>query len=99
MVVSKGEVTTVTTADDPYAGAVVGDKYIDLTIANAASDHLYIPVNDLVDIYKAGNGVDVTDNTISIKLDPSTETFLAVGANGIVLSGVQTAINSAKKEV
>lgn len=53
MVVTSGSVGTVTTADVPYEGAVPGDKYIDLVIANATSDHIYIPANSLVDIYTA----------------------------------------------
>lgn len=56
MVVESGTVGTVTTADVPYAGAVPGDKYIDLVIANATSDHIYIPANSLVDIYTAQQG-------------------------------------------
>ena len=49
MVVSNGEVKTVSTANSPYTGAAVGDKYIELTIANASSDKLYIPVSSLVE--------------------------------------------------
>ena len=97
MVVSAGEVKTVEIAEQPYAGAVVGDKYIDLTIANATSSHIYIPVKDLVDVYTAGNGIDVSgSNVISAKIDAATEGFLTVGANGIKLAGVQDAINTAK---
>lgn len=50
LVVTAGSVGTVTVADEPYEGAVVGDKYIDLTIANQ-TEHIYIPANSLVDIY------------------------------------------------
>ena len=100
MVVSAGEVKTVETAEQPYAGAVVGDKYIDLTIANAASSHIYIPVKDLVDVYTAGNGIDVSgSNVISAKIDAATESFLIVGAGGIKLAGVQDAIDAAKSAV
>lgn len=60
MVVSAGEVKVVDTADEPYEGAEVGDKYIDLTISNAAQDHIYIPVKDLVDIYTGGTTAEVT---------------------------------------
>lgn len=69
MVVSSGSVQTVTTPDEPYAGAQVGDKYIDLVLANTANEHVYIPVKDLVDIYTAGDGISVSEyNTISAKL-------------------------------
>lgn len=51
LVVNSGEVKVVTTADTPYQGAVVGDKYIDLVLSSG--DHVYIPVKDLVDVYTA----------------------------------------------
>lgn len=60
MVVSAGTVKTVATSGSPYSGAVAGDKYIELTIANASSDKLYIPVKDLVDVYTSGTGITVS---------------------------------------
>ena len=41
-----------------------------------------------------GNGMQVTGNKIAIKLADSNETFLTVGAEGLKLAGVQTAINN-----
>lgn len=49
MVVQSGSVKTVTTADTPVAGYVVGDKYVDLVLANSDNSHVYILVSDLVD--------------------------------------------------
>lgn len=57
---------TVTAADTPVAGYKVGDKYIDLVLANAENSHIYVLVSDLVDSYAAGNGIVITDNQISI---------------------------------
>lgn len=66
MVVQSGSVKTVTAADTPVAGYKVGDKYIDLVLANAENSHIYVLVSDLVDSYAAGNGIVITDNQISI---------------------------------
>lgn len=100
MVVSAGEVKTVETTDQPYSGAVIGDKYIDLTIANATSSHIWIPVKDLVDVYTAGNGINVSgSNVISAVVDQASESFLTLETTGIKLSGVQTAINAAKSTI
>lgn len=55
MVISGGEVKTVATANTPYTGAAVGDKYIELTLANAANDKLYIPANSLVEYVTSGS--------------------------------------------
>lgn len=59
MVVTNAELKTVTTPDVPYEGAQVGDKYIDITIANAAQSHIYLPVNDLVDTYTGGTHITI----------------------------------------
>ena len=68
---------------------------------NVSDKVVYVNVNKLVDIYTAGNGIDTigSDNVIKVKIDSTTESFLTVGANGIKLSGVQTAIDSAKSEL
>lgn len=90
MVVSAAELKTVTVEDEPYEGAEVGDKYIDLTIANSSGTHVYIPVNDLVDVYTAGNGIDVTNNAISVVVNTSNANGLSVGASGLELAAATT---------
>lgn len=92
MVVSSGSLKTVASADNPYTGAKVGDKYIDLVIANATSEHIYIPVSDLIDTYLAGNGLTLEGSTFSIKKDTASESYLTVGADGIKVSGVDKAL-------
>ena len=54
MVVQSGSVKTCTTADVPVLGYKVGDKYIDLLIANSNDQHIYVLVNDLVDNNASG---------------------------------------------
>ncbi len=75
--VKSAELKVVTTADDPYEGAKVGDKYIDFVVntydpSQAGSDvHIYLPVNDLVDTY-TGDETTIhigNDNVISAKVD------------------------------
>lgn len=90
MVVSAGEVKTVTTANVPYEGAQVGDKYIDLTIANAQQDHIYIPVKDLVDVYTAGNGLSLSNGEFSVVIDNTSANGLSVGASGVALAAATT---------
>lgn len=94
MVVNSGSLKTVTSADNPYTGAKVGDKYIDLVIANSTNEHIYIPVSDLIDTYLAGNGLTLEDSTFSIKKDTASESYLTVSADGIKISGVDKALNS-----
>ena len=82
-VLSGGTYEIVETADTPYAGAVVGDPYVDLVVANAEESHIYIPLKGLVDTVKAGDGISVTNNTVSAKLDEANANGLAVGADGL----------------
>lgn len=57
--VKSASIETVTTADSPYTGAAVGDKYIDFVIntkeGTDTAEHLYLAVNELVDVYKTGS--------------------------------------------
>ena len=90
---------TVTASDKEEGGKfehdpdfAVGDKYIDFSFNVKAGDsetttHLYFNVQDLVDVYLAGNGLqlDASTNTFSIKLDSSYLNGLKVGANGLGL--------------
>lgn len=45
--------------------------------------------------FKDGLEVNSTNHTVSVKLDSDSESFLTVGTNGVKLSGVQNAINTA----
>lgn len=91
--ITGGSIKTVTEADKPYTGAVIGDKYFDFEAANTESGHIYIGANDLVDTYTQGNGIQVQDKIISIKIDSSSEGFLTLSNSGIKLSGIQAAID------
>jgi hypothetical protein len=57
----------------------------------------YINVNELFDSYTSGNGitVDPATNTIAINIDSASEDFLLVDSDGLKVTGIQTAIDSA----
>lgn len=87
--VKSAEVATVETADDPYTGAAVGDKYIDFTVNTVGDDgtesHLYIAVKDLMTPISAGNGINVSaSNQISAKVVAGNG--LSVGSDGIAMA-------------
>ena len=70
--VNSADLAVVTTEDVPYDGAQIGDKYIDFVIntkenpSGSTQSHIYLPVNDLVDVYTAGNGIKIVNNQINI---------------------------------
>ena len=56
-----------------------------------------VSVADFVQVYTAGNGLELSSNEFSVKVDSESESFLSVGANGVKLAGVQSAIDTAKQ--
>lgn len=81
MFIESGSVKVVTVPDEPYEGAEPGDYYIDLVLANAESDHIYIPANSLVDVYTAAQG--------------ATEVQLAIDNNNVISASI-VAVNGSK---
>ena len=73
--------------------SAAGKKYIDF-VFNVKADgdggtetdaHIYLPVEDLVDVYTAGNGLQVVNNEFSIKIDATNANGLSVSANGLAM--------------
>lgn len=85
--VKGASIKTVTVADQPYEGAKVGDKYIDFEInvksGSATTEHLYLPVQELVDAYVGDNqGIVLgANNTFSLKIKAGSA--LSVSNDGL----------------
>lgn len=80
--VKSASVQTVSTANTPVNGYVVGDKYLDFVInakdSSASNEHMYLLVSDLVDVYEADEStITLSGNTFSIKDGGVTLTKLA----------------------
>ena len=87
--VKSADIKVVDTADVPYTGAAVGDKYIDFVVntidGTDNATHIYLSVQDLVDEYTSGDGIEISaTNVIAIKLGTNAN-GLKVGANGLEL--------------
>jgi len=67
------------------------DTAIKLELVNG--NVIYINTKDLVDIYTAGNGIDIINNVVSIKYNNHSEEFLVVDEDGIKVKGIQAAID------
>ena len=86
--VKSGSVKTVTTANNPVSGYVIGDKYIDFVInskdGSATDEHMYILVSDLVEdtTYTAdGTTLQLTNGQFKVKNGGIGTTQLATGVN------------------
>ena len=106
--VNSADILEVEEENQPYDGAQVGDLYIDFIINSKGADdtatHIYLPVNELVDAYTGGNGIEVSAaNVISAKIDSANANGLGVTASGFKLdlatdatAGAMSAADKAK---
>ena len=64
---------------------------------DAGKQLIELNLSDLVDTYEAGNGLELTGKVFSVKksAEEDSEGFLNVGTDGIKVSGIQNAINTA----
>lgn len=87
MVLQSATLEIVTEVNKPYDGAVVGDPYIDMVFNDSAQTHIYIPVKGLVDVYTAGEGIEIVDGKISVKIAANSHGLVAVdGAMTMLLA-------------
>lgn len=98
LVVTSGTVKEVTINDMPYAGAKIGDKYIELVIANQTAP-IYIPAKDLVDIYTAKSGAAEVQVAISNTNEISATLVNGGIAEEKLAEAVKTKLNKAWEEV
>lgn len=89
----------VATTKAPIANKTSGTFLVFTFNTDAGDKVINLDVTSLIDVYIAGDGISVSGKVIAAKLDGSTEGFLTVSPNGIKLSGVQSAIDTAKNEV
>lgn len=107
--VKSGEVKTVETSGTPYAGAKVGEKYLDFVVnvkeGTATDEHIYIPVKDLTDIYTGttwasgtyGTSANVNgSNEISVALNAATLAALAKADTAIQANNLAKIATSGK---
>ena len=95
MVVSGGQVFTATGAGDGY---VVGDKVLEITIANNDGTKLYIPVKDLTDTYKGVSGSEIITN---VNASNGIEASLVTGSitKDKLVTAVQTSLGKADTSI
>lgn len=87
MMLQSATLEVVNEVDVPYTGAAVGDPYIKMVFNDVNTSNIYIPVKGLVDTYSAGDGIEIVDNKISVKLANNTHGLVAVdGALSINLA-------------
>lgn len=82
--------------EEPVGEATTGTFLVFTFNTDAGKEVINLDVTSLIDVYTAGNGLQLSGKQFSVKLDASNENaFLTLGADGLKLSGVQTAIDGA----
>lgn len=87
---------TVTDLNQPYENAKIGDKYIELLFTD--NTKMYLPVTSFETQYTGENGLQLHNNTFSIKLTPNEE-FLEATPQGLGTKGIVEAITSKAQEL
>ena len=64
-------------------------------LADGTESTVGVDVSTFLAESEFGNGLQVVEHKVSVKKDTSSEKFLSVGADGVKLSGVQSAIDTA----
>lgn len=62
---------------------------------DAGAEPISVDLSKFLDVYTAGNGITISGKSIAAKVDPNTEQFLTVGANGLKISGIHAEITEA----
>lgn len=88
-------VELVANPDDQAAGT-----YLVFTWNTEAgvSDPMYVPVTDLIDVYAAGDGIEINNKVVKAKVK-AADPYLEVTTEGIASKGIDSAITIAKNEV
>ena len=91
-----------------YSGLTINHHYLAFEFKVDGDDtqpykYEILDATDIIDVYKNGNGLELTDHTFSVKLAQDSENFLTIDEDGVKISGVTDAIAaaaaSAKTEV
>lgn len=64
------------------------------TFVTKDTDNKEVRVNltDLVDIYTAGNGINIDNKQISVKIDGTSDPYIQLSADGIKITGINEAL-------
>lgn len=85
---------TCKVTNDPLEGLKIGDKYIDWVINTTNNDdnesHLYLSVNELVDIFTGEKAINVDQytNIITLKINSNSSNIISQDENGLAIASV-----------
>ena len=72
-----------------------GTKELVIVFNKEKSDEVRIPLDKIIDVTEAGNGLVQEGGKFQVLIDPQSEKFLSVSQSGVKVSGVNDAIDRA----
>ena len=75
------------------------NKYLVITFNtdSGKTEPIKLDVSSLIDVYTAGDGLTLTDRKFSVNKDSTSEEYLVVSSSGIKITGIDSAISTAKQ--
>ena len=100
----------VLTTEIPNNTNILKNVYLDTTDENnpllvfvfeteTNEETIKVPVKELLTVYKPGNGIQLNENIISVRLDEKSDEYLSVSDNGIKLYGISNAIENLTNQI
>lgn len=76
-----------------------GKKYLVITFNTDAGKTapIKLDVSELIDVYTAGDGLTLTGGKFAVNKDSTSEEYLVVSSSGIKITGIDSAIDTAKQ--
>lgn len=102
LLTATGTTGAVTVNEEEYtvSGLTIGRTYIVFVWnTQAGKQPMALDVTTLMNVYKNGNGLSLTDDTFSIELASDCDDYLTVDGNGLKLSGVKSDITKLSSSV
>ena len=66
-----------------------GKPILVLTLNDENATKISIDLTKVFDKYLEGDGITIENNVVGIKLDPESDSYIAVGENGLKISGIK----------
>ena len=102
------QTVTIKEQSHEFTGLTAGNHYIVFLFATSDGEKIeyswdILDATAIIDVYEAGNGLSLSEDghTFSVQKDTTSkdsEDFLSISENGVKVSGIQNAINTAAKK-
>lgn len=91
--IKDGMINNVQLEENPD-GKPIGTYLIITFNTDAGKEPIYLNVTELINIYTSGDGINISNSKISIRIDNNSEDYISVTSNGLKISGINNKINN-----